>query len=55
MSIMTRLKKIESELTKSGNTVFRLVGCNGYYPEQEEDRLGKKLVVKIMVEEFAKS
>jgi hypothetical protein len=50
MSLNNRLNKLEEQLNKKGEVIIRLVGCNGYYPEQDEDKQSNKNIVKICVE-----
>lgn len=49
MNIGKRISNIENNLNKSGEVVFRLTGCNGRYPEQEEDIKNNRNVLLISV------
>jgi|GEM_PF-4469781 len=50
MSLNNRLNKLEEQLNKKGEVTIRFVGCDGYYPEEEEDKQSNKNIVKICVE-----
>ena len=53
MSISKRIEKIEEKLNKDQEVIFRLIGCDGHYPEEKEDRSKSCKVIKIYVEDIS--
>lgn len=54
MKLNNRLNKLEEQLKNKGKAKgevrLKWVGCDGYYPEQEEDKNSNDTIIKICVE-----